>query len=89
LDGALSIDLGVRPRRIRQKGVLRAASRTALEARIGAITALVDGRTHTLATAGGRVYGNLRMDAFQQVREHVAGPGVVVEYEIEYTQLGD
>ena len=68
LDGVLSIDLGARSRRIRQTGVLRAAGRAAMNARIEAIAAFLDGRTHTLATADGRVYDNLRMDSFQQAR---------------------
>jgi hypothetical protein len=89
LDGVLSIDLGARSRRIRQTGVLRAAGQAALNARIDAIAAFLDGRTHTLATADGRVYDNLRVDSFQQLRERTAGPGIVVEYEIAYTQLGE
>ena len=89
LDGVLSIDLGARRRQIRQTGVLRAASRMAISARIDAIAALVDGRAHTLTAADGRVYANLRLDSFKQVDERTAGPGIVVEYEIVYTQLGD
>jgi len=89
LDGVLSIDLGARSRRIRQTGVLRAASRAAMNARIDAITAFLDGQTRTLTTADGRTYGNLRVDSFQPLREHTTGPGIVVEYEIAYTQLGE
>lgn len=89
LDGVLCIDLGARSRRIRQTGVLRAVGRTALNARIDAIAAFLDGRTHTLTTADGRVYDNLRVDSFQQLRQRTAGPGIVVEYEIAYTQLGE
>jgi hypothetical protein len=89
LDGVLSLDLGARSRRIRQTGVLRAAGRAALNARLDAITAFLDGQTHTLTTADGRVYDNLRMDSFQPLREHTGGPGIVVEYEIGYTQLGE
>jgi hypothetical protein len=89
LDGVLSIDLGARSRRIRQTGVLRAASRAAMNARIDTITSFLDGQTHTLTTADGRAYGNLRVDGFQPLREHTGGPGIVVEYEIAYTQLGE
>jgi len=89
LDGMLSIDLGARSRRIRQTGVLRAAGRAAMDARIDAIAVFLDGQTHTLTTADGRVYDNLRVDSFQQLRERAAGPGIVVEYEIAYTQLGE
>jgi hypothetical protein len=89
LEGTLSIDLGARSRQIRQSGVLRAASRTAMNARIDAIAALIDGQVHTLTTADGRVYDNLRMDSFKEVDEHTGGRGMAVEYEIVYTQLGE
>ena len=88
LDGVL-IDLGARPRKIRQTGSLRAVSRTAMQARLSSIAAFIDGRLHTLSTADGKVFGNLRMDVFTQLRERTGGTGVVVEYEIVYTQLGD
>jgi len=89
LDGVLSIDLGARSRRLRQTGALHAAGRAALSARLDAITAFLDGQTHTLTTAEGRTYCNVRMDSFQLLRERAGGPGIVVEYEIAYTQLGE
>ena len=89
LDGTVSIDMGRRPRQIRQSGVLRAASPSAMAGRLNAIAAFIDGRTHTLVNADGQVYESLRMDAFRKGHEHVGGPGTVVEYEIIYTQLGD
>jgi hypothetical protein len=89
LDGMLSIDLGARSRQIRQVGTLHAPSRTAMHARIRAITAFIDGRTHVLATADGQVLGDLRMDSFKKIAEYPGGPGVVAECEIVYTQLGD
>ena len=87
LDGMLSIDLGRQARTIRQKGTLRAASRVALRARVEAVTRFIDGGTHTLVTGDGQSYGDLRMDAFNELGESTAGPGVVLEYEIVYTQL--
>jgi hypothetical protein len=89
LDGVLSIDMGARARRLRQAGVLRAASRAMLDARIAAVTAFIDGRTHTLRTTNGQTYPNLRMDTFRQVSERQSGLGLVLQYEIVYTQLGD
>jgi hypothetical protein len=89
LDGMLSIDLGARPRQIRQTGVLRAAGRTAMNARIDAITGFLDGQTHTLTTTDGRAFHNLRLDRFRQVGERTGTPGLVLEYEIVYTQLGE
>jgi hypothetical protein len=88
LDGVLSIDLGQRARAIRQSGVLRAPSRAAMQARADSIAAFIDGGTHTLRTADGQEYDNVRVDGFRQLNERASGPGVVVEYEIEYTQLG-
>ena len=88
LDGVLSIDLGERTRAIHQKGVLRASGRAVMQARIDSITAFMDGGTHTLRTADGQEYGNVRVDSFRRLSECTTGPGVVVEYEIEYTQLG-
>ena len=87
LDGMLSIDLGRRARTIRQRGTLRAASRAGMRARIETITRFIDGGTHTLVTAEGKPYPDLRMDAFNELAESTGGPGVVVEYEIVYTQL--
>jgi hypothetical protein len=89
LDGVLSIDLGARGRLVQQTGVLRAGSRAAMRARVAAIMAFIDGHTHTLRTADGREYPNLRMDAFRQNNERTGGAGMVLEYEIAYTQLGD
>ncbi len=89
LDGVLSIDLGARARPIRQTGVLRATSRAALQARMDAITAFLDGRTHILTTADRRTFDNVRLDSFQPLSERPGGPGIVVEYEIAYTQLGE
>jgi len=88
LDGMLSIDLGARSRQVRQTGTLHAPSRTAMHARVRSITAFIDGRTHTLATADGQVFGDLRMDSFKRIAEYPGGPGVVTDYEIVYTQLG-
>ncbi len=89
LEGVLSIDLGARSRRIRQTGTLCAPGRAALNTRMDAIAVFLDGQTHTLTTTDGRTYVNLRMDNFRQIEEHATGPGIVVEYEIIYTQLGD
>lgn len=88
LDGVLSIDLGTRSREIRQAGMLHCVSRAAMRARVQAITRFIDGQTHTLVAPDGEVFANLRTDSFKKVTEYPAGPGVVVDYEIVYTQLG-
>jgi hypothetical protein len=88
LDGVISIDLGERTREIRQKGILRAPDRAAMQARTDSIAAFIDGGTHTLRTTSGQEYHHIRMDSFKQVDERMSGSGLVVEYEILYTQLG-
>jgi len=87
LDGAISIDLGRRGRQIKQTGTLRAKSRSQMNDRIDAISAYMDGDTHILVTGNGRELADLRMDSFKVQGEHADGTGIVVDYEIVYTQL--
>ncbi len=87
LDGVLSIDLGSRVRKIRQKGVLRAVSREQLNLRIAGVGALVDGKTHELVTNDGERFCNLRIDSLETSPIRFSGSGVEVGYEIVYTQL--
>jgi len=87
LDGVLSIDLGGRGRKIKQRGVLRAKSRSQMDDRISVISAYMDGDTHTLATSSGKEFDNLRMDVFKVSKERASGSGVAIDYEIVYTQL--
>jgi hypothetical protein len=87
LDGVLSVDLGRRGRKIRQRGVLRAKSRSQMNDRISVISAYMDGDTHTLVTDSGEELNNLRMDSCKVNKERVDGSGIVVEYEIVYSQL--
>ena len=87
LNGVLSIDLGLRGRKVKQTGTLRAKSRTQLDERINKITAFIDGDTHTLITSSGREFENLRMDSFKTAAEHTDGTGIITDYEITYTQL--
>jgi len=87
LDGVLSIDLGGRGRQIRQKGVLRARSKAELSDRIDAISAFMDGDTHTLGIGSGREFCDVRMDFFNTSNERTGGSSVSIDYEIIYTQL--
>jgi len=87
LDGVLSINLGERGRKIKQKGILRTMSRSQMNERINAISAYMDGDTHTLVFDGGEEFDNLRMDVFKVTKERTGGGGVVIDYEIVYTQL--
>jgi len=87
LDGVLSVDMGGRSRKIKQKGVLRAKSRAQLDEIISAISAYMDGNAHTLVTDSGEEFDNLRMDVFKVRGERAGGSGMAVDYEIVYTQL--
>ena len=87
LDGVISIDLGSRKRMIKQRGSLRASSQLQMNSRLDAISAFLDGDTHTLITGTGETVDNLRMDVFKVHKEQVSGSGLAVDYEIVYTQL--
>jgi hypothetical protein len=87
LDGVLSIDLGGRGRKIRQKGEIRAKSKAERDNKTGAISAFIDGDTHTLVGSRGETFENLRVDSVNVKNERVSGAGVVVDYEVIYTQL--
>lgn len=87
LDGVMSIDLGGRGRKIRQKGEISARSRAELNGKIEAISSFVDGDTHTLVTSQGEMFENLRVDSVSVKNERVSGSGVVADYEIIYRQL--
>ena len=89
LDGVLSIDLGMRGREIGVKGILRAVSDDLLEDKETAISALMHGQTHTLATRGGRIFDNLRIDMFEVNQKDYSGRGVCCEFEIKFMQLSN
>ncbi len=87
LNGVLSTDMGRRGRKIKQTGTLRAKSRSKINNRIAWISALMDGDSHTLNLGDDRQYNNLRMDSFKINAEHTDATGIIVDYEIIYTQL--
>ena len=87
LDGVMSIDLGGRGRKIRQKGEIRARSRAELNGKIEVISSFVDGDAHTLVTSQGETFENLRVDSVSVKNKRVSGSGVVADYEIIYRQL--
>ena len=87
LDGVASIDLGGRGRKIKQKGQLRAVSSQQMQERIEQISSLMDGKEHILRTNEGKVFENMRMDKFEVRERKKSGGGVVISYEIDYTQL--
>lgn len=87
LDGVVSIDLGNRGRKIRQKGELRARSKVELNQKIEAISGFVDGDAHTLDSSNGEKYENVRLDSISIKNERVSGSSVVADYEVIYKQL--
>jgi hypothetical protein len=87
LDGVMSVDLGSRSRKIKQKGSLRAKSFSQMDEKIDAISAYIDGNTHTLVTSRGEIIDHLRMDTFKVNKERTSGNGICCDYEIVYTQL--
>jgi hypothetical protein len=87
LDGVVSIDLGGRGRKIQQKGELRARSRIELNSKVEAISAFIDGNTHTLVGSRGEMFEGLRVDSISVRNERASGEGIVVDYEIVYQQL--
>jgi len=87
VDGVLSIDLGQRARRVKQKGLLRAASLAEMEEKIESISALMDGKAHELESASGRTMADLRLDSFKITQKETSGTGLCWGYEIIYTQL--
>jgi hypothetical protein len=87
VDGVLSIDLGSRGRKIRQKGELRARSRIEMNSKAEAVSVFMDGEAHTLTTADGETFENTRIDSVSVKNERASGSGVVADYEIVYLQL--
>ena len=87
LDGVVSIDLGERGRKIRQKGEIRARSKAEMKEKIEAVSAFIDGNTHTLTDCEGRTFEDVRVDSLSVENERVSGSGVVADYEIIYRQL--
>ena len=87
LDGVISVDLGSRDRKIRQRGVIRARSQVEMDNKTGNISSYLDGQSHTLVTESGQQYDDLRMDSFKVLKTSSNGGWLSSDYEIYYTQL--
>ncbi len=85
LDGVVSVDLGMRKRKIKVSGLVEAQSKSELSAKTARVEALLDGGMHTLEA--GAMYENVRVDSFAVVKEGVSGRGVSCEFEMELSQL--
>jgi len=87
LDGVLSVDLGRRERKLKQRGWLTAESVGALMRLMEEISGYIDGQSYELVDGGGICYGQVRMDSFTLLGSVTAGNQARCEYEIHYTQL--
>jgi len=88
LDGQLSIDMGLRDRKLVQTGQLRAKNKTELQRQIDSINELVDGQLHTLKCSDGRVFNNLVVGEFQTDAIIQSGAYVSCSYHITYIKQG-
>ena len=88
LEGVVSIDMGMRGRKIVQRGVLRAGSGDGLCEKIAVAEDLVDGGGHVMARGGCDEFGSLRVDGVEVKSRELSGAGASCEFEIRYFQLG-
>jgi len=87
LNGVISIDFGLRSRKIKQVGTLSGRSGESLDNQVARISSYIDGDTHTLSVSDGCEFDNLRMDSFEVSGRREMGSRVVVDYKVTYTQL--
>ena len=87
LDGMMSVDLGRRERKLKQRGCLTASSSSTLIDLIDAVADYINGQTYDLVDQNGVSYSHVRMDSFTLLGPITAGNQVCCEYEIHYTQL--
>ena len=88
LDGVMSVDLGLRERKLQQRGFLSAASVAALMQLIENVSSYINGQCYELVDQHGVTYANTRMDSFKLLSPMAVGNQSQCEYEIAYTQLG-
>ena len=87
LDGVVSVDLGRRERKLKQRGFLSANSVRGLAKRIEDISSYIDGQGYQLTDQNGTSYANVRMDNFLLLSPIKVANQARCEYEITYTQL--
>jgi len=88
LDGQVNIDLGLRRRKLIQKGELRAKSQTELQKKIDEINEMIDGEVHILKNTDGRVFENLLIEEFKTGKVINGGVHTSCQYQITYSQQG-
>jgi len=86
LDGQVSIDLGLRGRKLVQKGQLRAKNQAELQERIDEINGLIDGNEHILKSPDGKVFEHLVIENFQTDSFVFGGTQASCKYQITYMQ---
>ena len=86
LDGQVSIDLGLRSRKLVQRGELRAKSKTELQKRIDEISELLDGDAHILRCPDGKIFENLLIEDFHNGSFVSGGANISCQYDIAYIQ---
>ena len=85
LGGVVSVDLGMRKRKITVSGSVEAQSKATLIVKTVQIEAMLDGCVHTLEADV--MYENVRVDSFAVVKEETGGRGVSCEFEMVLSQL--
>jgi hypothetical protein len=88
LDGQMSIDLGLRGRKIMQRGELRAKNESELQKKIEEINAYIDGQLHTLKCPDGRIFSNLLIEEFETDTVIKSGAQTSCRYQIIFIQQG-
>jgi hypothetical protein len=86
LDGQVNIDLGLRGRKLVQKGRLLAESQTELQKKIDEINRLFDGSLHTLKCCDERIFENLLIEDFSAGPFIRGGAQTSCQYNITYIQ---
>ncbi|MCE5340534.1 MAG: hypothetical protein LLF92_05325 [Planctomycetaceae bacterium] len=84
LDGQLTIDMGLRERKLAQTGQLRAKNEAELQRQIDAINELIDGQLHILRSSDGRVFDNLLVETFETESVIKSGAYMSCSYHITY-----
>ena len=87
LSGVVSVDLGRRQRKLKQRGTLSAASVPALLAMTERISAFIDGQAYEMVDQNGSSHGEVRMDSFTLVGSISLANQASCKYEIVYSQL--
>ena len=87
LDGMITIDHGMRSRRIIQWCIIRSASGSSLQEALDGVVDLIDGKEHSITFENGKSYECLRVDSVSSEKIRHSGSGVNCSVKVIYTQL--